>query len=121
MQVYHFSRKPRTEHNPLKNGILMIRLDLVPWLETTTAVGMDQPVRCAPIPLPWRSPNSLRPVSPPGTSRVPYTPALPPAGCRRSGAFDEIAVRQPTANEKRKAEAERREASGAADQVAMVQ
>jgi hypothetical protein len=29
----------------------MIRLDLVPWLETTTAVGMDQPVHCAPIPL----------------------------------------------------------------------
>src|ERR1017187_2104544 len=49
-RVYYFSCKPRTEHNPLKNGILMIRLDLVPWLETTAAVGMNQPVRGAPIP-----------------------------------------------------------------------
>src|ERR1039457_4564314 len=37
-----------TEHNPLKNGILMIRLKLVPWLETTTAVGMDQPFAVRP-------------------------------------------------------------------------
>src|ERR1035441_1340864 len=49
-RVHYSSRKPRTEHNPLKNGILMIRLDLVPWLETTAAVGMNQPVRGAPIP-----------------------------------------------------------------------
>src|ERR1035438_3716540 len=49
-RVHHFSCKPRTEHNPLKNGILRIRLDLVPWLETTAAVGMNQPVCGAPIP-----------------------------------------------------------------------
>jgi len=39
----------------------------------------------------------------------------------KRSALDEIAARWRAANEKRKAEAERREASGAADQVAMVQ
>src|SRR5664280_3006 len=89
--VHHFSCKPRTEHNPLKNGILMIRLDLVPWLETTAAVGMDQPVRGAPISLPWRSPNSLRPVFPPGTSRAPCSRATPTSGWKLNGATRVVA------------------------------
>ena len=41
---------PQTEDRtqPVDKKLLMIRLELVPWLETTTAVGMGQPFAVRP-------------------------------------------------------------------------
>src|ERR1017187_6205695 len=41
---------PQTEDRtqPIETKLLMIRLELVPWLETTTAVGMGQPFAVRP-------------------------------------------------------------------------
>src|ERR1035437_7104256 len=41
---------PQTDDRtqPIEKKLLMMRLELVPWLETTTAVGMGQPFAVRP-------------------------------------------------------------------------
>ena len=96
----------------------MIRLKLVPWLETTTAVGMDQPSAVRPS----HSHGEVQPRTGQFRRRVPcfsrYSHVRMEAKRR---ALDEIAARQHAADKKRKDDAEQREQAAAVSQSALVQ
>jgi len=47
--MHHFKCKSRTVHNALKTGCLLLVWSVSSWLKTTTAAGMGQPARGAPI------------------------------------------------------------------------
>src|ERR1035441_443712 len=86
---------PQTEDRtqPIDKRLLMIRLWLVPWLETTTAVGMGQPFALRPShshgDVQPRA-GQFRPSRAPcfrASTRLPHASTLParPAKKRQSG------------------------------------
>jgi hypothetical protein len=114
---------PQTEDRtqPIETKLLMIRLKLVPWLETTTAVGMDQPFAVRPS----HSHGEVQPragqfaagyLSRAMLSRYSHV-RMEAKRC----ALDGIPARQRAGNERRKKEAEQREQVAVAPDSLVVQ
>jgi hypothetical protein len=100
----------------------MIRLDLVPWLETTTVVGMDQTRSRCGHPTPMAKSKLALASFPAGhVSRAMLSRYSHMRMEAKRRALDEIAVRQCAADEKRKEEVERQQQAAVVAPLAVVQ